>query len=41
MINVILDFIEQNWEDFVAHCKHHGITDVDEIEDELQKLLKK
>lgn len=38
MITIILDFISQNWDAFVIHCKSHGISDINEIEKELEKL---
>lgn len=41
MITIILDFISNNWNAFVEHCKHHGITNVDEIEKELERVAAK
>ena len=38
MVTIILDFISQNWNAFVVHCASHGITSVNEIEKELEKL---
>lgn len=40
MLLIILDFISNNWSAFVEHCKHHGLTDEDEIEKELSGLEK-
>jgi len=41
MILIIIDFIENNWEAFTEHCKSHGMANVDEIEDELEKLRRR
>ena len=36
---VILDFLDQNWNQFIEHCLNHGIPE-EEIEEETNKVLK-
>jgi len=38
MIDIILDFIEQNWNSFLIHCKQHGIKDEKEVEESLDSF---
>ena len=38
MFIIIMDFIEIHWDQFVKHCKNHGIDNEEEIEKALDDL---
>ena len=37
MWQIIFDYIENNWMDFIRHCKEHGVPE-DEVEEEIDTL---
>lgn len=40
MLEIIIDFIEQNWSSFIFHCQQHGINNEKEIEEKIEEIKK-